>query len=263
MRRIRQVVRGHRTPVLLVTTSLILSMLPSHWGQQLRANVVSILPPGPHAFLHGLLSAEEDLLATRVRHLRTEITALRNQVEFLQRRGEELAVLAGAFPQVPREQRLAANVLFRRDPSPYIQSFWIDRGQAHGLRRGLAVVSGTAIVGRVLRVGPKRSLVRTVHDGEFAILARSVRTRIEGILHGTGGVHLRWRWVPREQDARIGDRLVTAGLDGKAPPGLVIGSVASVETDASGAYHEIEVIPAVDLSAIEQVVVLLTPAPPG
>ena len=61
-------------------------------------------------------------------------------------------------------------------------------------------------------------------------------------------------------DITIGDRVVTSGIDGIYPKGFVIGTIDRVER-GPGTYHEIRVRPAVDFSRLEEVLVVLTPAP--
>ena len=56
---------------------------------------------------------------------------------------------------------------------------------------------------------------------------------------------------------KIGDRVVTSGMGGVFPKGLVIGKVKSVVRQKFGLFQEIEVAPSVDFSHLEEVLVLL------
>jgi rod shape-determining protein MreC len=58
----------------------------------------------------------------------------------------------------------------------------------------------------------------------------------------------------------VGDVVMTSGIDGIYPKGFIIGRIESVER-AAGAYKRILIKPAVDFSALEEVLVVLTPTP--
>ena len=74
------------------------------------------------------------------------------------------------------------------------------------------------------------------------------------------GDALRMDYVSEVADIVVGDVVVTSGIDGIYPKGFVIGRVDSVEK-SGGAYKRITVKPAVDFSALEEVLVVVTPTP--
>ena len=65
-------------------------------------------------------------------------------------------------------------------------------------------------------------------------------------------------FVANLADVKVGDRVVTSGLDGIYPPGFVIGQVEKVQ-DGQGLYKHIEIRPAVDFRALQTVLVVLDP----
>ena len=67
-------------------------------------------------------------------------------------------------------------------------------------------------------------------------------------------------YVSEVADVIVGDLVVTSGIDGIYPKGIVIGRVESVEK-SGGAYKRITVKPAVDFTSLEEVLVVLTPTP--
>jgi len=72
---------------------------------------------------------------------------------------------------------------------------------------------------------------------------------------GTGGDRMRFDYVPGSADLKVGDRVVTSGLDGIYPKGFVIGQIESVERSA-GEFSNVLIRPAVNLSALETVLVV-------
>jgi rod shape-determining protein MreC len=71
---------------------------------------------------------------------------------------------------------------------------------------------------------------------------------------------LQLEYLPSSTEVKVGDRVVTAGIDGIYPKGFVIGSVESVQR-SGGEYGDIVIKPAVDFSSLEAVLVVLTPPP--
>jgi rod shape-determining protein MreC len=62
------------------------------------------------------------------------------------------------------------------------------------------------------------------------------------------------------EDVAAGDSLVTSGLSGIFPGGLMVGEVIDVERDVNGLLLDVTIKPAVDLARIEEVYVLVGPA---
>jgi rod shape-determining protein MreC len=65
-------------------------------------------------------------------------------------------------------------------------------------------------------------------------------------------------YVAGSADVKVGDIVVTSGIDGIYPKGFVIGQIESVSRGV-GEYGAIVIRPAVDFSALETVLVVLTP----
>ena len=80
----------------------------------------------------------------------------------------------------------------------------------------------------------------------------------QGVVVGTGTDRLRLDYVAGTADVKVGDRVVTSGIDGIYPKGFVIGQIESVERGA-GEFSGIIVRPAVEFTALESVLVILTP----
>ena len=68
-------------------------------------------------------------------------------------------------------------------------------------------------------------------------------------------------FVPLQADVVVGDRIVSAGIDGVFPRGVPVGRVTSVEP-GNELFHRIEVVPAVDFGRLDQVYLLqIEPVP--
>jgi rod shape-determining protein MreC len=142
------------------------------------------------------------------------------------------------------------------DASSWFRTVAIDKGSADGLREGLPVVAAEGAVGRIIRVAPRQSRVLLITDASSAVAALVQESRARGTCRGRGdGLTLEFA-LSREEIA-VGDRVVTSGTGGIFPKGLVLGTVAAVNPSDYGMFQTVAVTPAVNLSRLEEVLVLL------
>jgi rod shape-determining protein MreC len=134
----------------------------------------------------------------------------------------------------------------------------LDKGTTDGLRRDMAVISPSGVVGRVIMPTARASKLQLLIDRNAAAGALVERSRAQGVVVGTGTDRLRMDYVSGTADLKVGDRVVTSGIDGIYPKGFVIGQIESIER-GSGEFSGITVRPAVDFSGLESVLVVLTP----
>ena len=134
----------------------------------------------------------------------------------------------------------------------------LDKGTGDGLRPDMAVISPSGVVGRVIMPTGRASKLQLLIDRNAAAGALVERSRAQGVVVGTGTDRLRMDYVSGTADLKVGDRVVTSGIDGIYPKGFVIGQIESVERGA-GEFSGITVRPAVDFSGLESVLVVLTP----
>jgi rod shape-determining protein MreC len=144
----------------------------------------------------------------------------------------------------------------------------IDRGQSE-IQPGMAVIAGTGPVGVIDKVFGDYADVVLVSDTRLKIDVAIKRTGRRGFLRGLGKedsyaceiISLELASQP-DQRAQVGDELVTSGVGSIFPPGLVIGKIAKLVGD-DGMFQNVEVEPAVDVSQVRAVMVLLAPPPPA
>jgi rod shape-determining protein MreC len=154
-----------------------------------------------------------------------------------------------------------------RDSSPFIRALrvQIDRGQGT-LRPGLPVVTADGIVGRIGRVYGSYSDVVLAVDPKSSVDVVIQRTGGRGLLKGIDGTNryvCRIEYLLRNEEAKVGDLVVTSGVDGVFPKDLPIGQISKVTKRTYGLYQEVEVIPVVDFSSLEEMLVILAPPPPA
>lgn len=122
-------------------------------------------------------------------------------------------------------------------------------GEADGIRVGMAVMTVSGLVGVVSDAGLATAQVRAVTHPEVTVQVTVCRTGDDGEM--TGGVLT----LPRGSTATTGDRVMTSGVGGVYPRGLLIGQLGAVEEDPGGLFRTATVIP---YAACERRVMVIT-----
>ncbi|PJA73107.1 MAG: rod shape-determining protein MreC, partial [Nitrospirae bacterium CG_4_9_14_3_um_filter_53_35] len=115
----------------------------------------------------------------------------------------------------------------------------------------------------VLSASPNYSLVQLLIDSNSAVPALVQRTRAQGIVEGKIADLCRIKYLDRLADIRKGDLVLSSGLGGVYPKGLVIGTVTSVQKKPYGLFQEVLVSPAVEFSRLEEAFVVKESRRPG
>ena len=188
-----------------------------------------------------------------------------------QRDAEEAARLRDLLElrRILPHDTLVAQVIVR-DALQWFRTLKIDKGARDGVKKDMAVISPTGVVGRVIFVGPSAAQVQLLLDQQSGVGARIERSRVTGVVSGqvssqsatpdAAAGDLVMKFVPALADVVEGDIVVTSGLEGMFPPGLVIGRVRTV-VRGSGLFKEVRVSASADFDRLEEVLVVRTPPP--
>ncbi len=155
-------------------------------------------------------------------------------------------------------KQLAAEVI-GLDPSPWFKSVTVNKGKFNGIVKGMPVVNPDGVVGQVAEVSGHYANVLLAIDRNSAVDALVQRTRARGIIKGTSSDQYRFKYVLRKNDVRVGDTIISSGMDGVFPKGILIGQVADIVRRNSGIFQEVAVIPHVDFEKLEEVMIILNP----
>jgi rod shape-determining protein MreC len=190
--------------------------------------------------------------------LKTELARLRVQMQQERALGQQSRSLQALLDlrSSLQVETAAANVI-GAGASAEFRTMTLDKGTQQGLKADMAVISPAGVVGRVILPTPRASKLQLLIDRNAAAGAMVERSRAQGLIMGTGS-GLRLDYVSGTADVKPGDRVVTSGIDGIYPKGFVIGQIESIERGA-GEFSAIVVRPAVDFTALESVLVVMTP----
>ena len=191
-----------------------------------------------------------------------EMEAAIRQAEKDSAENERLKALLGLQSQRPDlTSDLQAAMITEHTVTNWTSSLTIDKGSRHDLEVNDCVISETgALVGVIAEVGTNWATILTLVDTDTSLGAQVFRTGDLGLAQGNfslmGEDRLRMEFLPADCTLLGGDLVVTSGLGGYYPAGLVIGSVAEVQQDDSGATSYAILDPAVDFDELTEVFVI-------
>ena len=148
-----------------------------------------------------------------------------------------------------------------KDAGPWFEVFTINAGRNVGVKENMPVVSSKGVVGRVIEAGGTWAKVITVIDTRSSVSCLLERARIYGIVKGNLQVDdvsptCKLMYLPYDTDLVPGDNIVTSGLSGDFPKGLLVGTVLEVTKDTANSQKTAIIQPAVDFSTLEEVMVI-------
>jgi len=143
-----------------------------------------------------------------------------------------------------------------REQAALSKTILISKGAAHGLKTGMPVIAPPGLIGRLVDVSWHVSKVLLFIDENSNVGAITQRTRTQGIISGAGPRGLVLKYISKTQDVKEGDVIVSSGMDGIFPKGLLIGQVSHVDRQEASLFLKINVAPFVDFSKLEEVLIL-------
>lgn len=210
--------------------------------------------------VRGFLAWASDLGVSRsqLEALRAQNVELRRRVSTLEEARLEnirLKRLAG-FTQATNTKNVGARVI-GRPTNQWEGVITIDRGTADGITAGMPVVGPQGLLGQTVGVTKHAAKVRLITDPKSGVAAMVQSTRAEGVVRGSIEGKLTMDFVSAETTVKAGDVVISSGMGGVYPKGLVVGEVTRVQNSPAALYQDIEVTPSGRLSGLEEVVVLV------
>jgi len=144
------------------------------------------------------------------------------------------------------------------DATQWSKVIFINRGTDHKVQKNSSVMNNAGVIGHVIHSSPNSSKVLLITDSRSAVDSLFQETRESGITVGTGENICEMKFVPISAKVNLGDKVISSGLGGVFPKGLVVGTVVDIVKKKQELFQDIMVAPSADLSNIEEVIVLLS-----
>lgn len=154
---------------------------------------------------------------------------------------------------------VAATVIAYSSNNRY-DTIQISKGSLAGVSVGNAVVTPDGVVGKVIEAGPTWSIVSTILDPDNAMGVKVSRTGSVAVVEGDNELcdqnYCKMSFIDKGSNLIVGDLLETSGASGIYPPGLIVGSIREISSDATGNLNYATVEPIVDFDRLYEVLVI-------
>lgn len=126
----------------------------------------------------------------------------------------------------------------------YNKKVVLNRGQSQNVEIGAAVVDANGVIGQVTRLYSQTSVVTLITDKTMEVPVMVARNGLRAILFGKGQDNkLEITFLPTNVDIQVGDELVTSGIDGVYPPGMMVAKVDAISASTGAAFSNISCKP--------------------
>ncbi len=159
-------------------------------------------------------------------------------------------------------KKVGARVIAKENAGNWFSFFTIDKGSDDGLAADMNVMADAGLAGIITEVGPNWSNVRAIIDDYSNVSAQISETGDHCIIAGDlslidkGMVDLVKLEDP-DSEAKVGDMVVTSHISDKFLPGILIGYISEIQTDANNLTRSGAISPVVDFKNIKEVLVIL------
>jgi rod shape-determining protein MreC len=226
---------------------------------------VQSLVSKPTHFVAGFFENLQDLQNTygENKELKSRVENLVNleaQVQELKKDNKELRDILGEKTTLRDFKPLPATII-GRNPDRWHEMIIIDKGKLNGIEKNMAVVTASGLIGKVKNVTQFSSTVQLLS-------AMDPKNRISAVVQGKEDVYgfvqgfdekqklLLIKSIPSGSKIENGQTVITSGLGGVFPKGLLIGKVVEVKPDQYGLNQTALVKPGANFYDIENVIVI-------
>jgi rod shape-determining protein MreC len=156
---------------------------------------------------------------------------------------------------------VAAKVINRGSSATFKQTITIDAGKSSGVDINMTVISDSGLVGVVKSVTSNSAIVLLMSDPTFKIGVRVAGTQSIGVVSGQGGSTYLLQLLDATGEIKKGDVLVARGSQNGKPfvPGVPVGTVTTVQSNASSITQNADVVGISNLERIGVVAVVTSP----
>ncbi len=132
----------------------------------------------------------------------------------------------------------------------------LNKGERDRIRVGEAVITPVGLAGRISEVGPSSSRMILITDPHFRVAATVSHSRISGLMVGTTSGDCILTYLPKGAELKVGETVLTSGGRSFCPARIPVGTIREVRDNSSELFRLAPLRPAVDGSAIDEVLVV-------
>ncbi len=147
-----------------------------------------------------------------------------------------------------------------RESTNYRTVLTLSKGTLHGVEVKMPIITEAGLVGHITEVGATWSKAVIITETASAVGGYIERSGVLGVVEGTYELRTegvcRMVYIEQGSDIRVGDKVLSSGIGGVYPRGLLIGKVSAVEVDENSRTLTATVEPAAELDQISKVMII-------
>ena len=236
-------------------------------GNGIRTVVSAIQKPFvggmDYLFVKGTSSMSDEALLSENEKLKSEVSDLQNELIKSRLDNSELEELRNLALSLGTQSltemyTLRASNIISFNENHNVNMFTIDVGTEDGVHRDTIVVNGDGLIGRVVDAGIGTATVLCIIDE-----TNKVGFEIDngkgfiGVSQGSGDGKIKGEMLDPDATVEVGDKVITSGMGGIYPQGIVIGTISKKEYTDENALLSVEIEPAVYFMGLKKVALLL------
>ena len=205
-----------------------------------------------------------------IEELRAENGELRREIEELNRENAqlmqdhyELTSLRKLYEldsSYAEYDKVGARIIAANNGNRF-NSFLIDKGRDDGISVNMNVIAGSGLVGIVAETGKNWARVNTIISDDSNVSASVLHTQDNLIVSGsmeliTQGVISYSQLADQDELVQVGDKVVTSNISDRYLPGILIGYIATVDTDFNHLTKSGLLTPVVDFEHLSDVLII-------
>jgi rod shape-determining protein MreC len=252
---------------IVVLLTVVVLKLPGRTATNLKLKISSLFVPLFGAIGSTQKTAEKASDAVVPRgDLLDQLNQLQKEKQQLQLRNMQLETLAQENARLREQLRLPKHLPWKTvlarvvavDPANWWRTVRIDRGSRDGVVTNAPVFTLDGLVGRVSEVGFTHSRVVLVGDPDCRVSVLIEETREHGVIAPTTSTPLdptivELGYLSRHSKLAPGQRVVTSGIGGIFPKGILVGQVVDFRSIGYGLYNEARVKLQINMNTLEEV----------
>ena len=220
----------------------------------------------PTNYITGIFNDINSLLNTyeenkRLKMRLEDFAVLQAEVNTLQSENKSLKELVEKESSLAEFNPLKAMVI-ARNPDQWEEKIILNKGSSHGVELNMAVMTTKGLIGKISLVTPLTSEVELLYTNNpnyrVSAIIQSEKSDVFGLIEGYDEERneLILKRIDSSDEVNVGEQVISSGLGGIFPKGILIGEVTEITTDDYGLTKLAYVKPAADFSMLEDVIIV-------
>jgi rod shape-determining protein MreC len=213
----------------------------------------------PFGFVRHIFNSYINLIGTEKENRRLKLKLETLQLDYqrfteIENENKRLKAVLDLMDQ-HKNTMVAARVV-GEDVKNWFKCIIIDKGRNNGIREKMPVVTAKGLVGQTVEINKWHTKVMVMNDTNSSVDVYVEGKNTRGMLEGTGQNTLKLKYILKNDEIEIGDKLVTSGKDGIYPKGLNTGIVITVDRNKAGIFTDVDVMPFNNFKRLDEVLIV-------